>query len=196
MADEPTPQETPETGKKSKKKILILAVIGVLVLAVGAGGAFFMMKGESEAPETGQGDEVSETLKEDAKVPPSEKHKAKKDAHGDEEEGHEGEAAEETVESLVFTLSRPIVTNLLESKRTVYAEVWFEATDAESLSFLRENEHYLMDTLVFLFGGKTTEDMTSPEGKDQLKREIQMRVDAVVSQGKVKNVGFYRLQTN
>jgi flagellar basal body-associated protein FliL len=218
VADDQKKQETekPE-GKggekdakpaKKKKKLPILPIIVVLALVAGAaGGAFlapkFMGKKDGGHTESPAADPDIEALKADAKDPHAaatkdphaaaasgghgEAKPAKKDAHGG---GGEGEAAAEPEKPPIFRLTDPVVTNLGNSRRIVIAKVWFETANSEDAAFLAKNEHHLMNTLVFLFGNKTVDDVTSVEGKEQIVREILRRVDETVVKGKVKAVGF------
>ncbi|MFP4380720.1 MAG: flagellar basal body-associated protein FliL [Candidatus Sumerlaeia bacterium] len=216
MAEEETPEEEEgakgseeEIAPKKKKSILpLILIIAVAAAVIGVVGGVVVAKvisGDKAPTEHGEKpNEDVEQLKADAEDP----HGGSSDGHGEEESGghgkkkdkgghggHGGGHGEEPAEEKlpIYRLAQPIVTNLGNSRRIVVAKVWFETKNPDDVSFVEKNEHHLTNALVFLFSNKTVEDVTSMEGKEQLRREIMQRVNETVVKGKIKAVGFDQL---
>jgi flagellar basal body-associated protein FliL len=117
-----------------------------------------------------------------------------KGGHGGGEEGKgegkEGKGKPEDDGPPVYKLSKPIMTNLKGSPQKVYASIWIEATSKENVEVIRKSEYLIMDKLVFVFSGKSKEDLTSQEGLELLQKEIKVRLDDLLGAGKIKRVGF------
>lgn len=221
MAKEDTPKDEGQAAegegapkKKSKKMLFIILAAAIVVLGGGGAAAFLFMGGE-KAPEEGAHQEAGtgnpevDALHAEAADPHGEidleSHDTgheEEDSHGGghgeeakEDDGHGGgHGAEEPVDPGPPLLRlQPITVNLGSTRRIVIAEIWLEANDHEDLAFVERNEHHLKDALVFLFSGKTVEDVTSQEGQELLRREIMARVNRTIAKGKIKAVGFDNL---
>lgn len=211
MADE---TQTPAAKPKSKKKLLFVAGLGVLLLA-GGGGAMIAMRGKKDAakPEAGEheattseeihGDAKAEEghgeKKEEAHAAPAEGHgEAKADAHGEKKaEGHgggEGAAPEKKAEApeTTYAFENPFTVNLLDPGGrwflTLMLEV--ETVSPEVVERVKKNLAPLRDAVIMLLSSKGTTDLRRVEGKLKLKEEIRIRMDSILGGTAIKAVYF------
>jgi flagellar protein FliL len=140
--------------KRSLKKILILALLG-LVLAGGGLVAYIVMVDE---PPTG------------------------KEAH----------ASQSAAKHRVNMPLEPFLVNLAdrETRRYLKLKVELEVDDEATVKELEKSLPRIRDTLILLLSGKTYLDLSSFEGKQQLKNEIKTRVTALPGGKKVSDVFF------
>jgi flagellar FliL protein len=144
-----------KTGRKlSLKKILILAVLG-LVLAGGGLVAYIVMVDE----------------------PPA---------------GKEAHAGQSAAKHRVNMPLDPFLVNLAdrESRRYLKLKVELEVDDEATAKDLEKSLPRIRDTLILLLSSKTYLDLSSFEGKQQLKDEIKKRVTALPGGKKVSDVFF------
>lgn len=148
MSEAPAPAAAAAPAKK-KPLVLIIAVV-VLVLGAGGGGAWFFMKGKAEAKET----ETEEHSKKDDGVKLSER-------------------------GLVQL--EPFIVNLADEggKRFLRASIQLVVeNEAEALEF-EEKPVLVMgarSAIVNTLTGQYSEDLGTPEGKDELREMLKENV--------------------
>lgn len=151
--DAPSPPE--KKGRKlSLKKILILAVLG-LVLTAGGLVAYIVMVDE---PSSGQ-------------------------------EAHAGQNAAKHRVNMPLD---PFLVNLAdkETRRYLKLKVELEVEDEAAVKELQNSLPRIRDTLILLLSSKTYLDLSSLEGKQQLKEDIKKKVTALPGGKKVSDVYF------
>lgn len=165
MANEEAKQDESEAGGTIPWVLIIGAV--VLSLAAGAGGAFFMLSGQSEAPAV----EDSEA----AAAAAAELREA------------EGEGFRERLYSL-----EPFVVNVTGDgySRYLKVKVELEADSPELKTEIDARLSQVRDAVIVLLSSKKLSDITDFEGKALLKQDIFERVNDVLETGKLKSVLF------
>ena len=175
--------------KKSKKLLLIIGV--VVLLLVGGGAYFFLFSGsdspqESESKESSEGTEVASAQQEEETK-----------AAGEETSSKEQKAAGEESKSLLDKIKgskpaefgdtinlKPFNINLgnpLEN-RYVRLEVAFEYKGKDSQrQEIEKRMPQLRDAIISVTGKKSREFLLSPEGKDQLRKELLIVVNRYMS---------------
>ena len=202
MADEKTQVKAPAEsapapeGGKSKKKLILFGLIGLVLVGVAVGGGVFLGgKLHSDKGEVSKGevDETEEALKEDiGKEGGQEKASEGKEEEGGKKEGEEGKGAvSEGGDELRLALA-PIATNLNEEsiRRVIQVSFVLEAVDEKALEVLRENQYRIRSDIIILLGTKTQAELRLRDGKELLMQEIKARIDKMVGPGKVKEVWY------
>lgn len=90
---------------------------------------------------------------------------------------------------IIFSMD-PFVLNLSDPGRHLKVAVQFELLHEKDESKVKERTPKLRDTLIMLFSSKTTDSVSSPEGKFQLKDEILLRANQAMDREVFKNVYF------
>ncbi len=93
-------------------------------------------------------------------------------------------------EKLVLVSMEPFVLNLSDPGRHLKVAVQFELLHEEDELKVKERAPKLRDTLIMLISSKTTDSVSSPEGKFQLKDEILLRANQAMDKEVFKNVYF------
>ena len=93
-------------------------------------------------------------------------------------------------EKMVLFSMDPFVLNLSDPGRHLKVAVQFELLREADESKVKERAPKLRDTLIMLFSSKTTDSVSSPEGKFQLKDEILLRANQAMDKEVFKNVYF------
>jgi flagellar FliL protein len=140
--------------KRSLKKILILAVLG-LVLFGGGLMAYILLVDD----------------------PPA---------------GKEAQASQTASKHVVTMPLDPFLVNLADRESRRYLKLKVElAVDSEGTAKeLEKSLPRIRDTLILLLSSKTYLDLSSYEGKQQLKQEIKKKVTALPGGSKVSDVFF------
>ncbi|MFT5133768.1 MAG: flagellar FliL protein [Gammaproteobacteria bacterium] len=156
-------------GKKSKLRLIII-LISVLVLSAG-GGAFYFMK--IAAPE--------DTL-----------------ADGENVEG-DGESDEE-VEVMdtpyYFSLNPPFVVNFAGKSRAKFLQINIDGlTRVPSVKEdITTHLPHIRNNIVFILSSKRYEDLITPEGKDDLRKQVLKEVRSILKKetgnGDVEDIYF------
>lgn len=146
---------------KKKGKTMMLIIIVVVVLLAGGGGAFFFMK--KGAKPAGEGGEA-----------------------GGEQKTEAGKKADEGV---MFPVE-PFVVNLNDQagNRFLKVSLQLELSNPVLLEKGKAKGPQIRDAIITLLTSKTSEALMSPEGKLQLKDEINIRVNQILGENSVKNV--------
>lgn len=181
MAMEEAPEEAPREEapqpKKAKSKVALVAVIGLLVVALlGVGGylAMTMLKAGKEAKKTEEG----------APAAPG-KEGEKGGEKGGEAGGGEGKMG-------VFLSLDPVIVNLASDAGKRYLKVTMQLELAKPEMGLEVNNRMpqIKDAIITVLSSKSSEELLTIEGKFQLKEQILTRINNVTSGGVVKNVFF------
>ena len=192
MAD-PAPEEQP---KKKKSGLIKYIILVVLLLVLGGGGyfaylTFFAAKPPAAAP-AADGAAPAEAPKADAhaEAKPAEKKaegghgEAKSDAKGGGHGGGKDKAASNNV------ALPPFVVNLADPNARRYLKVVLEVEMTSNPELLEDNKAKIRDALLMLLSSKTSQDLSTLEGKILLRKEIVDRLNQAIGQAKVARVYF------
>jgi len=157
MAEEDEGQAEDAPKKGGKKKLIVMIVIGLALIALSIGGTLFalqMLNPEEEVVAL---------------------------------EGEEGEAvdAEPARQSAIyFPLKPPIIVNFQARgrQRFLQAELTLMARDNETIEAVELHMPMIRNSLVMLFGGQIYEDMQTAEGKELLRQEALTEVQRLLEQ--------------
>jgi len=79
-------------------------------------------------------------------------------------------------------------------KATMELELEVEGMEEqEHMAFLQEvrrREPYILDLLISEISGKTYREVSTPQGKEQLKEELRLKINALLSRGELREVMF------
>jgi flagellar FliL protein len=93
-------------------------------------------------------------------------------------------------EKMVLFSMDPFVLNLSDPGRHLKVAVQFELFREEDELKVKERGAKLRDTLIMLISSKTTDSVSSPEGKFQLKDELLLRANQAMEKEVFRNVYF------
>lgn len=169
--DEQSPAET-EGGSKKKMFIIIGAAVAVaLVLGVVA----FMLLGKGDKKEGGK-----EGAKTEAKA---------EGGHGAAAEGHGGKDGAAGASNM-FPLE-PFIVNIYDGQELRYLKVKVEMEMAGATKGdLDARLAPIRDAVLVLLSAKTLHDIQDVQGKNQLKEEILVAVNKIITPGKISKVYF------
>jgi len=212
MAEKKTepPAETSageEAPKKSKLKLIVFALLGLLVLAGGGGAAayFFFGIGKPPPPEVAEGDAAADDPKNPApdakgaqkpsdKPPakgsdkPAEKPVAKQDDKGGGKKGEVGGGAG-------FVPVPSLVVNLRDGNKLRYLRlsVSLELSDAAAEGLVKGKMPKITDALQMFLRTQTPESFASVGALTTVRSEMLMRVNQIDDGIKIKAVLFQEL---
>jgi len=173
MADEEKDRkEQPEAQKKKfPVMIVVVALVGVLVIAGAAAGYFLVLAPKMKGGEKGEGGEAARQV-----------HAAKAEGHG----GGGGE----TPPSLKPL--DPFIVNLSDAQgqRYLKAVVQLETDNPAAEAEINTKLPQVRDEILMILSNKTFDDVASVAGKRMLKREIAQAVNRYLVEGRVTNVYF------
>nr|WP_314899906.1 flagellar basal body-associated FliL family protein [uncultured Deefgea sp.] len=159
-----------EAAPKSKKNILIIAVIGLLVfiLILVGGLAFFLLK----SPAEGSADEVT----------------AEAAAHGEEKRKEKKEPGTPPVFDKLQ--DQPFTVNLSgEAESVLQVEIMVELADAADKEKIKAVQPKILDAVNRLLRSKTLEEVKTAEGQEELARQIRERINQILEvEGKDEGV--------
>lgn len=193
------------TPKKSKLKLIVFALLGLLVLAGGGGAAayFFLGIGKPPPPEIADGDAEADDSKNsapDAKgaQKPSEKPPAKAaekpaDKQADKGGGKKGEAV--VVGGAGFVPVPSLVVNLRDGNKLRYLRlsVSLELSDAAAEGAVKGKMPKITDALQMFLRTQTPESFASVGALTTVRSEMLMRVNQIDDGIKIKSVLFQEL---
>lgn len=86
----------------------------------------------------------------------------------------------------------PFIVNLLDQqgKRYLKAKLELEVEDNDIKEELIQRTAQLRDTILLLLTSKSFEDISSPEGKIQLRGELIVRINQVLQRGAIRTLYF------
>lgn len=155
--DNSTPTDEAGGGKKSKKKLMLIVAL-VALLLVGGGSAWFFMQKSAHA----------EQDTEEAAEAPKAKKKPKK-----------GEPALPPV----FVALDPFTVNLQPNRQFLQATFNLQVATAEEAATLKNYLPQIRSRLLLMLSGKTAEEISTIEGKNQLTKEILDLVNEPLASG-------------
>ena len=185
MADAP---EAPEGKKKSG--ILKYVILLVLLLVLGGGGYFAYLKffaakpaATTEAPAAEQAAKPEEPKPEEHAKPAEAK---PAEGHGEAKGGHGGKdkAPSNSVALPAF------VVNLADPSARRYLKLVLDVEMVGNPELLEANAAKIRDALIMLLSSKTSQDLSTLEGKILLRKEIVDRLNQAIGQPKVARVYF------
>ncbi len=93
---------------------------------------------------------------------------------------------------IMYKLEPAFIVNLADPEATVYARVsiTLEVANQETLLEVQKKEPIIRDAIIEIISSKTSEDIRTPEGREQLKLEILKRINTILSKGGVRNIYF------
>ncbi|MFU2210309.1 flagellar basal body-associated protein FliL [Solidesulfovibrio sp. C21] len=184
MADAP---EEPEGKKKSSFLKYIILVVLLLVLAGGGFFAyqyFFAHKPPVTAEQTKEQAQAEEKKAEEPQATAEEK-KAE-GGHGEAKKG--GHGGKEAPSNLIALPS--FVVNLADPNARRYLKIVLSVEMTGNPELLEANQAKIRDALLMLLSTKTSQDLSTLEGKILLRKEIVDRLNQAIGQAKVARVYF------
>ncbi len=198
---EATPEDAASASKK--KRLIMFGAIGLLVVGGGGAGAFMFLKGgkASEASES-KSEGHGEAKKEEHGEAKKEEHgEAKKEEHGEAKKEENGEAKKEehgaapkiehaaaakpgdgeigetlTLKPFHLNLGNPLENHYIRLEVTVE----FKGGSEQKDEITRRNPQ-LRDSVISIASRKSKEFLLGPDGKDQLRHEILVRLNQYMS---------------
>ena len=159
-------------GKGSKAKLIVLLVSAVLLLGGGAGAGLYFTGAFASAEKVSVDDE---------------------EEMEDEEEVEE----EATRAAAIYVDLHPAFTVNLQGKskaRFLQASVQVLTREAEVEQQIKQHTPMIRNKLMLLFSGKTSQELSTVEGKETLQREARSAIEKVLksenSEGGVEAVFF------
>ncbi len=187
MADAP---EAPEGKKKSG--FLKYVILVVLLLVLGGGGYFAYLKFFASKPAAPAAEAPAATEQkaeapkaEEAQAPPAEEHAAPS-GHGEAKGGHGGK---DKAPSNNVALD-PFVVNLADPSARRYLKIVLDVEMTGNPELLDANKAKIRDALLMLLSSKTSQELSTLEGKILLRKEIVDRLNQALGQAKVARVYF------
>ena len=157
-------QEQESQPKKAKSKLLLIAVIGVLLVALLGVGGFIVYT------QVLGGGGSEEAKKEAAKV----------------------EEMKAAAKLGIVTALDPFIVNLADEagKRYLKVTMQFELDNEMLNEEISNKMPQIKDSVITVLSSKNTDDLLTVDGKFKLKEQIQTRVNVLLKTGVVKNVYF------
>jgi len=177
--------ETGDKPAKGKSPILLIAITAVLMLAVGGGGAFALVKmgiigGVKEAPR--KEDNSPKLIRKGQEDP-----YAPKPAEG----GKEGEGAVKEVEgeggspykTSYYTFSDDFTSNLKNSSSLVQISIACSThRDGRVLMWLKKHELAIRSEVLKVLADTPEEDVSTMEGKEKLQKRLTGSINHVLTE--------------
>ncbi len=109
----------------------------------------------------------------------------------EEEEAPKPTVSPEAV-GVMYKLEPAFIVNLADPELTMYARVsvTLELASPEVVIEVQKREPIIRDAVIEILSNKTSRELRSPEGREQLKLEIIKRINTILVQGGIRNVYF------
>ncbi len=93
---------------------------------------------------------------------------------------------------VMYKLEPAFIVNLSDPEMTMYARVsiTLELSSPEVVLEVQKREPIIRDAIIEILSNKTSRELRSPEGREQLKLEVIKRINTILVQGGVRNVYF------
>lgn len=195
MSDTPA-ADAQAAGGKPKSKLMLIIIIAVVVLG-GGGGAFFYMK-RSKAGEVEAEKAKKEAKEKKAKAEEEEEVAAESEGEGStvEKEGkpksklNKISLPDDSEVKKVIEL-QPFIVNLADNENTRYLRMTVSLGVGESKG--EEKPDQLLVTrvrnaMLALLTTKKSEEVLSPEGKNQLRKDLLRAARAAVEEPKIEAI--------
>lgn len=139
-------------------KIVLLTLSVVLLCAASAGGAWYFMNRSH--------DTKTKVSEEEPEATAAEPEEAKEEAEGDEEKPVEP----------VFVTLEPFTVNLLPEGQFLQTTLVLQVKDEKAGEVLKVYMPQIRSRLLLMLSGKTAEALSSPQGKNELIKEVKQLV--------------------
>ncbi|WP_051534704.1 flagellar basal body-associated FliL family protein [Deefgea rivuli] len=153
-----------DVAPKSKKNILIFAVIGLLVFILILGGAlaFFLLK----SPAEGSADEAT----------------AEAAAHGEVKKEKKKEKKDEHAKPVFAKLQdQPFTVNLSgEAESVLQVEIMVELAEEADKEKVTAVQPKILDAVNRLLRAKTLEEVKTAKGQEELARQIREKINEIL----------------
>jgi flagellar protein FliL len=190
----------------SKKKIVIIAGL-VILLGGGGAGAYLLIGKKTAAKSSKQEKTVGEQIVDDATAgaKAAEAEDSEKQGEGKEEEkaseaeeGHGEKKGEEKApkkvskRDLFYSFEKNFTVNLLDAKGRWFFQgaIQIEAASLKGIAEIEDNDAPLRDATIMMISSKKPAEIQTPEGKEQLRRELLTRYGGIVDPKALKEVYF------
>jgi flagellar FliL protein len=181
-----------EPEVKKKPGFIKYVILVVLLLVLGGGGYFAYLRFFAAKPAAVEGQAASEDA-----AKPAEKHDAKAEdkkpaeSGKSEAKGGHGEAkgGKDKTPSNNVSLP-PFVVNLADPNARRYLKIVLDVEMTSTPELLEANQAKIRDSLLLLLSSKTSQDLSTLEGKILLRKEIVDRINQALGQAKVARVYF------
>jgi len=156
--------ETEEQAKpkKNKRKLVIFATIGIVVLALVAGGAFMLLGGKKKNTET-EGEDVA----------------AAEEAH--QKKAHDQPPVYLKLETFTTNLAMDEGTPSGTAGQYIQVVVELKVEDAPSGETLKQYMPEIRNNILRLLSNRRASQIASTDGKDMLASEIRDSVNGIVN---------------
>lgn len=159
MADE---NENGEEEVKKKSPLMLIIIVAVVMLVLGGGGAYFLLGGKSSSPAP-----------------------AAATAEGETAEGEEAEAANvPKAEAVYFSLDPRFVVNFVGKSRARFLQVQIDGVTRDPMIKEDVTLHLpkIRNNILMLLSSKTYDDLSNPEGKEQLRQEVLTEIQSIIKE--------------
>ncbi len=153
-------EEVQEESSKKKLPVKIIIIAAVVLLVGAGGGAYFLI-----------GDKSSDQVTADEST--------EKGEATDSKEGAEGSTV---AEAFYFSLDPPFIVNFSGKSRARFLQVSIEGMtrDAKVKEDITKHFPQVRNNLVLLLSSKTYDELSTPEGKDTLRKQVLKEVQKVL----------------
>lgn len=168
-AKEAAPAPAPSTGGGGKQSLLLIGLAVLNMAVVGAVG-FMIWKGkQKEAAEP----KIEHVIK-------------------GEHEAQEAEARDEHVTKALVIPLETFIVNLAGSKgrRIFKVDVELEVNEKKVVEEIEQRKAQIRDIIIIILSGRTYDQISGKDGKNQLRDEIKDTVNAFLTKGKITSVFF------
>jgi flagellar FliL protein len=207
--DEAEAEATPVKAGGAKKKILIIAIAGVLLAVLGVGGTFVAMGMMSKDPQTSvkdkkkkktdtkdetqqaKGDKEGETDADEEQAKDGEGDAPTKEDEADatakegeeEKEGEEGDGVP-AKPALYMEFDQPFIVNFVDEGSVRYLQIGVAVMGREPTMPATVKTHmpYIRNNLVMMFSNQSREAILSREGKEKIRLDAQAEVQKILKQ--------------
>lgn len=165
-------QAAASSGGSRSKSILLIALVIINMIAV-FGVGYMMWKSKQTPPS-----DIQQVIEGEKKTTDAEK--------------NETEDVGKVVPLETF------IVNLAGSKgrKVLKVNMELEVKGADSVQEIDNRKAQIRDFIIIILSSKTYEEVSTKEGKDQLRNEIKDNINTFLSKGKVANVYFTELIYN
>jgi len=162
MADAKKQAADDGAGAKPKGKLLLFIIVGVVALALVAGGAFMLMKKKSADPDAEDGDEVA--TKEHKPAPKKDK---KKDG----------------APPAFHKFDKPFTVKLQTEQQEAYlqVEIQLRVLDITVLEQLKQYDPEVKHRIMLILLAKKASELVTPQGVQKLSNEIREAVNTILN---------------
>lgn len=155
-----TPAPSPAVAANPAIKIVLLTLLVVALCVASAGGAwYFMNRSQNKSPEA-----VSEETEKES------------EAAAEETSSEDSDSEEEKPAEPVFVTLEPFTVNLQPEGQFLQTTLVLQVKDEKSGETLKVYMPQIRSRLLLMLSGKTAEGLSSPQGKNELIKEIKQLV--------------------